>query len=748
MSTETSSTTTPSTAWGRFKHSVNEWAAERDMVLMTLLGGFLLGGMAGTIGGAAKLFPFEMAVVVGVSITLMLFALEAGAAGRHAPVKRWIAILALSAVSVYAQVFLYYSALGSDRDALNGIDKAAQQHAELVDTIYAPRKNEARRLQQLADAKYTQSDAEKAAGGRTGAQGYGPVARELRRQGDEYATQAAELTATIEDLKAFAEFDPGTVGPEGTYERDLKLWQSAPPQWKEGVTRPEREFYIDAATELGLMMPIKRLQAGDEIAQSALAIAALIDGMALFLGLAIEIRKKDKRPTSVKAGERIIGLRQTMATVRHALTHPVSHEQVRDPEAVLHLRLTGEPNAANFANTLYRAIHPLSGRFNYDELARHENESYADGARWAVDALRANGFIVDIGTEDEEDAWRVPADQYGRLTSWLREFVLREHAHGQALKEGETPERVLRAVLPERVVRPPNEPVPLMRPLVGGAARTATVAAPVPVTATTPVTPLHGSAVPVVASPGAVRALTATTSASPTPVSAQSHDPTSLRPPMAFARGRGVAHSPAPGLAAPALRVVTPPPPEVVAPAATVEVLEATVEAAPVRVAAPGLGGPTLLPVEEEIATVVDPRELAEPPAPEPEPEPDEEDTHPSLMVDRAALAAAVQLEPEPEPEPVVAPAPAPVFAPMFDEDMWEDRPTATRRVPSNKLRVATQDGSTGMRDDALRNGSMVRLAYMTRPPARLQADGNPHAPKLRAHLRAFAGEALARGGR
>jgi hypothetical protein len=141
----------------------------------------------------------------------------------------------------------------------------------------------------------------------------------------------------------------------------------------------------------------------------------------------------------------------------------------------------------------------------------------------------------------------------------------------------------------------------------------------------------------------------------------------------------------------------------------------------------------------------------------EPEPEPQRaadfltlvEDPHEDLdeATEPSILRAAIDVAPEPAPRVVPMPPP---HAELREED-WEDNPTATRSAPRGRLRRSTVEdaGVTGFRSDVLRDGSFVRLTYLTEAPVGLTVSADdPHAPLLQAHIRGMAQEALARGSR
>lgn len=755
---------------------------DRDIGVMLIVATLLYTvNVIGTIGAMRYLLPPEAAVFSGFLIVTIIFAAEAKYIARHAPFIRKLVVIVFIPVTVLAMHSSYYLLAAKLRDAGTAVSHASSPYSDLVNLVYSPNKAMADSLMRRAQEKYEASERERTAGSGTGKTGYGPRAQALQREGDELRDQAAPYLAQLDLMRPYAELDPAVIGPEKTYEAALALWRVTDEAWKRlpdsecatppcTIPKPTREEFVDEAAESPLLTPMRRALQGDWLSILLLVLASGLDGLVLLLGTAIvktEEPKTDTRSFVHRVADGFLGARQASKTLQYARKMPVEHIDIRDPLRTMHVRVVGESHAADFWNLLYRHTHPLSGRFDWRAILEHEeNESYKDMARWWIDAARANGLLVDTGAEDENEALYYPEDSYYPTTGFYREMHLREVAHRDGLPEvtdDKKPERVMRVLLPEPIKRKEGEPVKLMRPLSTASSKKTTVAATT-VTAQAPVTPLRGSSVPVVAAPGALRAASQTIVPDDTPRTAQpAPTPTTTRSPMAFARGGSYAHSTA-HTTAPQLRVVTPPPPDVTAGAPTLEADEVTVQSAPVRVDAPvsRLQAPTgedppLVPVEDEIATTLVVEDSEDAPVDAVAQNPDEEDTHPSIMMDVAELPPVVEepiAEVVPEPTPVPAPVAAPVAAmappPEWDPDMWEDKPTATRGVSRAKLRAATMDGAagqTGIRDDALRTGSLVRLSYMTKPP-RTQNGGDAYAPRVRAHLRQAAAEALARGGK
>ena len=763
--------TTPQPSLGQRIHAT--LIGDRDPVLLLLIAIILLGVNGyGVVSGMNMILPIEPSIGAGIVVCGLLFAFEADYAGRHSKRIKRLGVVLLIPFVVFWMFTKYYTMAAQFRDAGELISFAATPHSDLVTIVYTPKKAVADSLARRSEEKYAASERERTSGTGTGARGYGPRAQALQREGDELRDQSAEYTAILELQKAYAEIDTATISPEKTYEITLALWRvtpeftttakgeimlwkclrlregtgasGVPPVCEDVIPQPTREQFVDETRQNPVLTPTLRLLAWDPVAWAVLLISLFFDGVALAAGTAI-VKKEEPEPVAdnrsmvERASGWLLGARQARKTLQYARNMPVEHIDIRDPLRTMHVRVVGERHAADFWNLLYRHTHPLSGRLDWAAILKHDNESFQDVARWWVDAARANGLLVDTGAEDEDEALYYPKDSYFPTTNFYREMHLREIAHRDGLppaKDGESPERVMRVLLPDPIKRQPGAAVELMRPLKTSSRPRTTTADPNAIVTSAPppysavaAAPLAAPARAAVAPPQAfvavapprVATLARQTLVPPEPQPHVNRPVVSAaaRSPMAFARG-GVAFAVSPETRG-------------AAPETTVEVV--TVDAPALRVLPP-------MVEEEDVATVESTPELLEamlPANPDDLPDisgdvtvvdADDElvDTDPSILV--------------PVPVPAEPPPPA-VFAPSFDPADWDEKPTATRSVSRSKLRAATQDGNTAMnRDDALAPGKVARLVYMTKPIV-AGTLAEPHAPTLRAHVLGMAQEAF-----
>jgi hypothetical protein len=189
---------------------------------------------------------------------------------------------------------------------------------------------------------------------------------------------------------------------------------------------------------------------GDTPAIIALALAALVDGIAIFLGTAVEIRQR-KVTWSEQVAKAIGSWKNSSAVVKAAIEKkgvldPRQEESLLDDALqVVDLRIQGR--SSDFLTTFYQAIHPETGALDFAGLQRHPNATYRIAARMLVDQLR-NPKLGWITVDD--GWWAVPEEVYPNVTAWLGEHIRREceiEAEGQAGTVQE-PERTLRLVIP------------------------------------------------------------------------------------------------------------------------------------------------------------------------------------------------------------------------------------------------------------------------------------------------------------
>ena len=429
------------------------WVRDRDWALLGLLALLNIGSAYTTILGARQILPAGMSDVLGLAVQLMLFLMLAGFAVNRSVIRRWMAITLFAAASIYTSFFTYYEELAKEADERVQLDRAMQEHAGLVSAVYQPARSRSDKLNSEAEAMIDLADREANRGSTTGVKGYGPVARRYAEEGNLKLVEAQRLEADVDRLQPHFEYEMEGLTAEEVYRRDLSAWQLAPQDWKVEVPAPLREDYVDLSAQVALLTPYNRVRAGEMPAIVALMLAAFVDGIAIFLGTAIQARNRPPLEAFSESVASVIGqLRRSREMVAKARSGESEEEHVDEPIlddalGIVSLRIAGR--GSDFLTTFYQAIHPETGALDYAGLQRHPNATYRIAARMLVDQLRA----PELGWVRVEGGWwSVPDYAYPSITAWLGEQIRREcELEAQALAEtdeAQEPERTLRLVIP------------------------------------------------------------------------------------------------------------------------------------------------------------------------------------------------------------------------------------------------------------------------------------------------------------
>lgn len=426
-------------------------SGQRDWGLLILLIVLNLRSGYTTVLGAMQLLPDSMAIIFGLTIQGMLFLVLGGFALRHAEFRKWTLVFVFAGICIYASFFAVYEELAGEADKKRELETALQSHAALVSAVYQPARSRIDTLDREAKALFELVELEKSRGSTSGVSGYGPIAKKYAAEASEKKIEADGLKADLERLQPMFEYVAEDLTPEEIFRKDLEAWQFAPTSWKEGVPQPVRSSYVDLDAQVVLLAPLQRIQEGDITAIIAFALAALVDGIAIFLGTAIDIRQ-NKTTWSESVAKFIGSAKTSTAVVRQAIVSPGS--TAAEPEealldnalAVVDLRIAGR--GSDFLTTFYQSIHPETGALDFPGLQRHPNPTYRIAARMLVDQLR-NPKLGWVSVA--EGWWSVPAEAYPRVTAWLGEQIRREcslESTGQS-DESQEPERTLRLVIRE-----------------------------------------------------------------------------------------------------------------------------------------------------------------------------------------------------------------------------------------------------------------------------------------------------------
>jgi hypothetical protein len=427
------------------------WLTDRDWGLLILLIVLNLRSAYTTVLGARQLLPFPLADVMGLTVQGMLFLVLGGFALTAAPVRKWVMVMVFAAACVYASFFAVYDELAGKADEKEQLDTALQAHAAVVSGVYQPARSRIDTLAREAEALFELAEREAGGGATTGVSGYGPIAKKYAADAGAKKVEAEGLQADLDRLQPHFEFELDGLSPDDIYRKDLEAWQLAPSDWKASVPMPLRKDYVDLDAQVALLTPVQRVKEGDMNAIVALVLAAMVDGIAIFLGTAIDARQRHMG-WSEQVARMIAQAKTSTAVVREAIKRPAMNDPKREEQLlddalqVVDLRIAGR--GSDFLTTFYQAIHPETGALDFQGLQRHPNPTYRIAARMLVDQLR-NPQLRWVTVED--GWWSVPDDVYSNVTAWLGEHIRREcemEAQGGDVGEVHEPERTLRLVIP------------------------------------------------------------------------------------------------------------------------------------------------------------------------------------------------------------------------------------------------------------------------------------------------------------
>ena len=125
--------------------------SSKDILLTVVLFFFNVWSGATTIIGASQVLPQELAFLSGIAIQTMLFFLLAGWVMKHSFVRKWLAILAFSAFSVYTSFFCYYNVLTTSVRTRDIRTSSVEAHQVLVGKVFTPLVEKDRQLSELYD---------------------------------------------------------------------------------------------------------------------------------------------------------------------------------------------------------------------------------------------------------------------------------------------------------------------------------------------------------------------------------------------------------------------------------------------------------------------------------------------------------------------------------------------------------------------------------------------------------------------
>lgn len=259
----------------------------RDRWLLVMVSILSAVSMSTTILGTSQILPSPMAEVLGYVFGAILYLLLAGIVARHSLVRRGVAVVCLSVVSIYTSFFAYYDELGTDGRVAAELDQALQLHADLVSAVSPHQHACAEARSEAVEAKRL-LEMEIGGGALSGAgAGYGPNARKYAALESEKRIVAERLCTAPDRISSVVASDVSGATPAEIYQSDLAVWEIAPPSWE--IERPERGAYVDERNQVALFIPYYALLDQEPPALLAIALALMVDGLGILLGTAIMV---------------------------------------------------------------------------------------------------------------------------------------------------------------------------------------------------------------------------------------------------------------------------------------------------------------------------------------------------------------------------------------------------------------------------------------------------------------------------
>ncbi|MBW4632635.1 MAG: hypothetical protein KME30_12290 [Iphinoe sp. HA4291-MV1] len=411
---------------------MNQQVTKHDKPLLTGLFILNLGSGSTTILGALQILPSYLAFPIGGVVQFLLFLLLSGSAGKHAPFRKWIAVLVFSTLSIYTSFFTYYKELAGDVQEKLATDKAEKAHHQLVAEVFTPLEAELTSLKQQLETKNEQAKEEANSGLVTGVRGFGPKAREYREEAQNLRIKSSQLEPVVNKLRPLFIYEVKGVKPDKILENDRKALATVPPEFRKNYSELKRSDYIDVTNDVLLLAPFYKIQKGELPAKLSLIIAITVDGIIIMLGTAIERRRSNfsllEAMSNSIAGS-ITTWNSAVVTVNEALNKPgIAFNNPRrdetlgldDPVRIVTLRLKGKASA--FLEEFYKAINPETFVIDYSRLQGNPNWAFESSYRALLDRL-TNPRLAWV--EIKNGQWCVSKNRYHPLITWLQQEILR-----------------------------------------------------------------------------------------------------------------------------------------------------------------------------------------------------------------------------------------------------------------------------------------------------------------------------------
>ena len=425
-----------------FNSNTRNNKTQKDIALLVPL--LLLNLVSGytTIKGAnLALGDIGAAIAVGISVQGILFILLSGWAAKHAPMRKWIAIAVFGFFSVYTSFFTYYDTFNTGDQMLGAsMVQAEESHQNIMTTVVNPFLAEYGEVSSEYASLNKSIIREESGEGTTGIAGRGPVARELAERRTALEPELLRLQTIerkIDELKEQAE-NLESDNPEALFKIDTSIWETLPASYHREEHKPQRVNYFSQSSRYKLLAPMLTLTNTDthsnrEPAVAALIIAAVIDGISILLGTAIEKGKKRTPFEGVTylLVQTIWGLKKAVKTLFHYLRRPgyryvsvVSSETSMARDAVYLIKLKLNDRGSDFLSSFLRAVDPVARKIDYTTLQAEKDATVRTGFRLLLEAFR-HPSLNWVYAAPKGDEWLFSnADSYAEFCKWLSDEII------------------------------------------------------------------------------------------------------------------------------------------------------------------------------------------------------------------------------------------------------------------------------------------------------------------------------------
>jgi|GEM_PF-1374005 hypothetical protein len=268
--------------------------SQRDWVLLVILFAFNLWSAGTTVIGAQQVLPLQLAWVGGIAVQAMLFCILAGWAMPRSIMRRGIAVIFFSIISIYTSFFCYYGSLTGNVHQRDAYSKAAQSHRTLIASVYTQAKEKSSSLQTEIERLKWLADQECKVGITTGQTGCGPKARDFLMQVGQKESEYRKITRVLQEADSKFNYPSENLTPNQIYLRDLEALATLPEDLRNNY-KVELDSYISRDLDIELLTPYYKLfkqKDKEPAAIFALLIAIGVDGMAILQGTAIEMSRR------------------------------------------------------------------------------------------------------------------------------------------------------------------------------------------------------------------------------------------------------------------------------------------------------------------------------------------------------------------------------------------------------------------------------------------------------------------------